>query len=296
MLRQNTNPILESPQFKAILKLLSFDSALVLDLDNTSVEPLDSFHDLGSDQWFVKLIEYACKLIPDHEEAIAAVIAIYHEVQHHLRMQPVEKPTIVNIIRALQDIGIPVIGLTARDEVLKESTLRQLKEIGIDFHGRIIFCNGKDKGECLEKYLTTHKIKLRHIVMADDKEKHLLHVQKAVEKLGIRFSGVRYSFLDEKIKNVDMPGANAQLLHIKHKLTTTTQQVMEKLQILPQNFFSHHPVSSDFYFEDEINSASNKEKMFQPTIINRKMKQKDHPEQCDNNNDEHHHKRRRNRY
>lgn len=216
----------ESPFIRTILKKLSFNSWLLLDLDNTSIENLTL---LGRDQWFCKLIEYACTIIPEKQEAIACVIAIYHEVQHHLRVKAVEA-NLVFIIAALKKIGIPVIGLTARGGELKNTTLRQLSEIGISFD-RIIFCDGKDKGTCLKADLLNSPEWPQHIVMADDKEKHLLHVASAAQELGIKFDGVRYSYLDEKIKTVDLHEAHYQLAQIQTRFPESTREIISRLKL-----------------------------------------------------------------
>ncbi len=105
---------------------------------------------------------------------------------------------IVKIISDYQETGL-VIGLTARGEQLKEDTERQLREIGIDFKGKIIFCGGGDKGEFLKSYIENSKNPPIHVAMADDKLKHLIHVMDALLKIGIQFTGLRYSFLDKKV-------------------------------------------------------------------------------------------------
>jgi hypothetical protein len=251
MLRKQGSQIVESQSIRDILKLISFDSWVLLDLDNTVME---SLLELGSDQWFTQLIEHACQLQPGNTpSAVAEVITIYHAVQHHIRTKAVE-PSVVNLIKALQDCGIPVIGLTARDRSLIDTTFRQLDEIGIDFsrnrpshepvielgdnpkntaiyHSGIIFCSGNDKGKCFLSLLEKCKPHPRHIVMGEDKEKHLIHVRAAAESKGMRFDGLRYGFLDAKVKDIQMKKAHIQLAHIKDKLPPLARAAIDKLQI-----------------------------------------------------------------
>ncbi len=249
--RNNTISVSESQSILDMLQLISFDTWVVLDIDNTVMEPQ---FELGSDQWFTKLIEHACSLSPNNTiDAVTSVIAIYQAVQHHVSTKPVESQ-VVFLINALQDSGIPLLALTARDGTLIETTCRQLNEIGIDFsrkltsydssiqlgthennrsifQGNIIFCGGNDKGQCLKELLKRYQILPRHIVMVDDKEKHLMHVKEAVLSLGIRFNGLRYSFLDNKVKMLDMQRAHVQLTHLKNKLPNHVQTMISELKL-----------------------------------------------------------------
>lgn len=232
----NISHIQDSPRIRAILDLISYDSCLVLDIDNTVIEPSNFV--VGSDQWFDKLTERATQIIPDKNEAVGYVISIYSEVQKYLHMQPVEQ-SIVAIVKALQKIGIPVIALTSRSDDLRQETLRQLDEVGVNLHDKIIFCANRSKGDCLKEYLLTCNKKLSHIVMVDDKEKHLIHVKNAVASLGLRFDGVRYGYLDEKVKNTDMNQARTELGQFHHVFSSTTELTACKLGLFSrQNSFS----------------------------------------------------------
>lgn len=256
MLRSNATTISESKNIRDILKLVSFNSWLLLDLDNTVIEAII---ELGSDQWFTKLIDHALHIIPNSKEAADLVVDIYTAVQHHINTQVVEKD-IVGMIKTLQDIGIPVIGITARDNSLIDTTFRQLGENNINFgrtrdthetditlsqtqavyHRGIIFCSGGDKGKCFKEFLEICDEHPEHVVMVDDKAKHLSHVQKLVESLGMRFDGLRYGYLDEKTQIVDMNAAHVQLAHIKHLLPNSIQGQIDRLQVLPSNLELNH--------------------------------------------------------
>lgn len=270
MFRNKESQVLDSQSIRDILKLITHESWVILDLDNTVME---SLLELGSDQWFTKLIEHACHHMPENTtSAVALVITIYQAVQHHIQTQAVE-PEVVNLIKALQDVGIPVLALTARDHSLIETTFRQLDEIGIDFsknqhghrptvslgnnpknaatyHGGIIFCNGNDKGECLSAFLEKCTKHPRHVVMVDDKQKHLSHVRTAVEALQIRFDGLRYGLLDTKVKNIDMKKAHAQLIHLKDKLPSPIQDAIDKLQINSSSAAADSVIFSNFFAPD----------------------------------------------
>lgn len=245
---KNESTIHVSKDIRDILKKCSFDTFVAIDLDNTTIE---STKELGSDQWFVKLIEYACKIVLDKEDAIRSVIAIYHAVQHHTSVKPVE-PAVVKIITVLQDIGIPVLAVTARGTAILAPTMLQLSENGIDFSKKwgeenftlavkskskpmfcngILFCDGSDKTICLEAFWRRRPQSIRHLLMIDDKEVHLLPMQSLADRRGIRFDGLRYAYLDEKVANMDMEAATRQLLQIIHLLSDEAQEAIEKLSI-----------------------------------------------------------------
>lgn len=241
------NNINNAQSMKEILKHLSFDSVLLLDLDNTVIE---SSIELGSDAWFVQLCTHAIREITDSEQAIFMAIHLYHEIQKIVRAQAVEEVT-VKIINTLQIIGIPVIAITARDHCLEQATIRQLHDIGIDlddqgfapialslttteqafYSNGIIYCAGKDKGACFSSFLQTSNMKPGHIVMADDKLKHLEHVRQAVEHLGIPFDGIRYGHLDTKVAEFNFNEAHHQLASVKSKLSDKTNEYIRILGI-----------------------------------------------------------------
>ncbi|OGV43198.1 MAG: hypothetical protein A3F46_03535 [Legionellales bacterium RIFCSPHIGHO2_12_FULL_42_9] len=211
------------------LKGISYDTWFILDLDNTVMW---SRLELGGDAWFGSLLKHACEHIHDEQTANALVIAIYRTVQFHMRTQAVE-PGIVTIIKALQAIGIPVIGLTARDEYLEKPTVRQLKDIGIKLF-KIIYCDGQHKGDKLINFLSQCEELPAHIAMVDDKGKYLKQVADMIEPLGINFTGFRYGFLDEKVKQFDMQTANIQLAYIKERFPKSVQDAIEQLHLVPE--------------------------------------------------------------
>ena len=220
----------------------TFDGMLlVLDLDNTTIQSTKA---LGGDQWFTALLGHAIKHISNIDLALECVLPLYCAVQHHVKAEAVE-PGITFIIRALQDLGVPVLALTARDIGIMEPTLRQLNDIGIDFSKSaiaqeesdayakgIIFCNGCDKGVALKTFLSNLSHGLKHVVMLDDKEKYLHQVASQMESLDIQFSGLRYAYLDEKVKAFDMHEANVQLAHLREHLPIRAREKIDQIQLI----------------------------------------------------------------
>ena len=261
--------IQENENIRDMLQHITHNSAVVLDLDNTVIEPVQ---ELGSDQWFVTVLNYACKISVDKADAAEAVVDIYHAVQHHTRVQAVEQ-NVIFIIKALQDIGIPIFALTARGYPILETTLRQLREVGINFSRQwsdgltylnignvsnsacfsqgIIFCNGNEKGKCLNAFFKTADFYPQHVVMVDDKEKYLKCVKSIVENYGGDFVGLRYSYLDRKVASLEIEKATEQLTEMYHKLPEHVQVKVEKFQVSSLTRYSLLAVKKDHVLESK---------------------------------------------
>lgn len=232
---------------KSTLNHCAYNTFVVFDLDNTLVE---STQELGSDQWFTKLMEQACQQSPS-KETVQLVLAIYDAVQHHTKMQAVENET-VRLVNFLQDLNIPVIALTARGNTISIPTLNALKAVGLYFDKQwgqmeyvlhheqnrgavlfkdgVIFCSGKDKGKSLDAFFRTFDQRPAHVLMVDDKEHHLTSVQQMVEAYKGKFTGIHYSYLDEKIKTIDMQQADKQLQEISHRFPPNAKNALAKIK------------------------------------------------------------------
>lgn len=235
--------ITEIKNFREALKDIHFDTWLVLDLDNTVMTPRISF---GGDAWFEGLFSHVLQQNLEPALVRPSLMSVYNAAQSFVRTSAVE-PNIVNIIKALQDIGIPVIGLTARGYSIRHQTLRQLADMGVDLsrnsivpndnsscQGGVIFCAGGDKGEHLTSFLSQLGRTPHHIVMLDDKEKHLERVKIALKPLGVKFSGFRYGYLDGEVKQFSMQAANLQLAHLWEWLSATVQEDVKKLKLISE--------------------------------------------------------------
>jgi hypothetical protein len=117
-----------------------------------------------------------------------------------------------------------VIALTARSLELVDCTFKQLQSIDIDFSKTgfcslqvlqfnelhhpahysqgVVFCSRNAKGKTLLQLFEKTKFQAKKIIFVDDKLQYLECVQKELAEKGIKdFIGIRYSFLDEKVKN-----------------------------------------------------------------------------------------------
>lgn len=193
---------------------------VVFDLDNTVMHPTK---DEGSDEWFSGYVQYYVDQGMSRNDAITKVLPDLFRFQRNAVAKPVE-PEVVTLIRNFQKKKIHVIGLTARSCELIDCTIKQLESIGVDFSKRalrakgklsfknlpepacyrkgIMFCSNNSKGKALLDLFKKTKFNAKKVVFIDDKRKYLESVQEELAAAGIKdFTGIRYSFLDEKVKN-----------------------------------------------------------------------------------------------
>ncbi|MFI4918422.1 MAG: DUF2608 domain-containing protein [Legionellales bacterium] len=244
--RRKKSHIVEGNEISTFLLHISYDSVVLFDLDNTVME---SQIELGSDQWFTRLSAHANEVIPDDKsQAFNHVLTVYNSIQPYLRMKPVE-PNVVMMIKALINTGLPVYGLTARGRSLQEVTERQLLKIGIDLRDQIIFCDGRDKGLCLKQQLEHLSEYPRHIAFVDDKAKCLQSVKEILLALRIPFTGLRYGFLDEKVKQIDFEKAHVQLAQLKEQLQPSVRASIDALKLTPKKEASQALNSAGFFMQ-----------------------------------------------
>lgn len=235
--------IIEIKHFREALKAIHYNTWFILDLDNTV---MISKRELGGDAWFNALFDHLAHKKINKQTALPWIMSVYNTAQYFIRTIPVESK-INLIIKELQDIGVPVLALTARGYAIRHQTIRQLADIGIDFSrnsavpnddhlcsGGIIFCDGKNKGETLNLFFSNLKKLPQHISMVDDKKKHLEHVMLTLKSLNISFSGFRYGYLDEQVNQFNMERANIQLAHLWQWLSSSVQNDIKNLQLIPE--------------------------------------------------------------
>lgn len=241
--------IKESKHINEILKHCSYNSLVLVDLDNTIIQ---STKHLGGDPWFVNFIEYAANIVIDKKEAISLVISVYHAIQHHIDLQLVQDEA-KRVMQILYDLDIPVIPVTARGSVIAEPTFRELSRLGVDFtkqwkkdvlielpsvnglhpvfQSGIIFCDGADKGICFDNFIQMLGATPEHVVMIDDKEKCLQSVGKALQKYPTKFVGLRYGYLDEEVKSFNLDQSMQELTALTPKLPAHVHQLLNKVNV-----------------------------------------------------------------
>jgi hypothetical protein len=200
---------------------------LVFDVDNTLMETAQL---LGSDQWFSYRIQENINRGLADQEALAITLAEWVAIQNNTQVKPAE-PSTAGFIQSLQNNGWAVMGLTTRGIELSTRTREQLQSIGIDFakaspakqdigfknipgavyRKGVLFSTGTSKGSLLFQFFKETGYLPKKILFVDDKEKYLRDVERCCNERGIPFIGLRYGFLDEKVKNLRPELAAVQL-------------------------------------------------------------------------------------
>ncbi len=197
---------------------------ILLDLDNTVVQPLDTY--VASDQWVEHHIKQKMKDGLSARQAWLLIKDLYVYLQKHISLTLVEEIT-VEIIKELQAKGITVVAITARLSEVSDSTIMQLRNLDIHFSqlwheeicdgelrycykDGIIFCDGNDKGKVFEHISQRINKYFKKIIAVDDKEKNL-HAIKKVLHPDIEFIGIRYGYLDHVVAHFDHVQAEKEL-------------------------------------------------------------------------------------
>lgn len=226
----------ETNNISEILPHVQEGTLLVFDLDNTLIETKQS---LGSDQWFTDYLHQQKTKGLNSEEALVHTLKYYDQV-HDISDVALVDANIIQMLSKLEKEGAIILGLTTRGARLKEATFRQLASVGIHFkpvkgheapyrlkisskdglvESGIIFVSGAHKGKSLVEYLNHLKLQPKHIVFVDDKHKNVSDVQQAVEEKGIKFTGFRYAYLDEKVKAFNREISEIQLQYLNKILS-----------------------------------------------------------------------------
>ncbi|MBY0110008.1 MAG: DUF2608 domain-containing protein [Candidatus Babeliaceae bacterium] len=200
--------IFEIKHFHEALKYISPGSIVLIDIDNTLLEPHDKHNSIGSDQWFTHLTKKN-----SNKEYI---LDLYCTTILNTHMQAVE-PSIPEVLQSIQQKAM-LLGFTMRSIVLAPCTVERLADNNIRLSAQIpdkgfminnkdpvlvyhdiIFCQGKKNGETLFTVLDVYNITPLCIIMIDDKRQYLELVEKECIKRNTRFVGLRYGYLDEKV-------------------------------------------------------------------------------------------------
>ncbi len=226
--------ILKIKSIEEIADHIRPDTLVVLDLDNTVVEPHQT---LGSDEWFGDSIQRNFDEGKPYKEALLHTLNQWSQVQLHAPMKPVE-PGTLHLIRNLQRAGNPVLGLTARYQILAERTIEQLRALDLDFlatpivrdnrdkeldfglryHKGIIFVGDQlTKGQAFEKFIDHHQLKPSHVVFVDDRVEHAESMEQTLISKNIDHTVFRYGFNDHKRKIYRREIADIQWHYFKNE-------------------------------------------------------------------------------
>ena len=229
------------------------NTLVIFDIDNTILEP-DNNDGYGSDQWFSALVKNKTDKGYNTISAIEMTLPEYFKAHKKIKVRPVEKNETIKTIEGLQKQEIPVMALTARSFPMINNTFRQFKEMNIDltktslnnqiitfkkfefpatYKKGVLFVGNNNKGKLLKTYLSTISFKPSKIIMIDDKEHHLKKIETVFKGTKTSFIGLRYSFLDSKVKNFVLKTSeisNNIIAKTKNAVTKTTNNLLTMIK------------------------------------------------------------------
>lgn len=237
--------IVEIYHMQALENHLSDDCLIVFDIDNTIMEPTQ---ELGTDQWFRHRIQRYIALGLDSDHALEKALAEWESVQHLTEVKLVE-PKTSQIIQDLQKKNYTIMGLTTRGLSLATRTAQQLSELSVDLSKTcftkkeisfdntrtnllrkgILFTAGTHKGDSFFKLMEKAQMTPKKIIFINDKATHLQEIADSAEKKNIEFVGLRYGYLDAKVKGFRPELADFQFQ--KFGLILTDSEAEKKLLI-----------------------------------------------------------------
>ena len=235
--------IIEINKIDECMEYVKPEMLIVFDIDNTLMEAAQT---LGSDQWFGHRIDEYKDRGFSKEEALQITRVEWVSIQYKTKVKAVE-PTTAQLIHKLQKNGWKVIGLTNRGLYLATRTIEQLQSIGINlftsdfaheisfddeygimYRDGIVFSAGTAKGAVLFEFLEKAQYHPKKILFVDDRKCHLQNVETACNQRQIPFLGLRYGFLDEKVKRMRPDIADIQLKYFGQLISDEEAESMMK--------------------------------------------------------------------
>lgn len=219
--------IIETSHFAEIYHHITPHTLVLLDVDDTLLIPNQT---LGTDVWFIYRKAQYCDSGLSAAEALEKALADWESIRHLTKVSIVEEGADA-IIQDLQNKGVPVMGLTTQGLALTTRTLQQLASLnirltptapssqdhyfingphGVLYREGLMFTSGTPKGKALLKLLAEANFKPEHIVFINDKASHLEDVETEVLAAGMAFTGLRYSYSDERVAQFDPEIAEIQ--------------------------------------------------------------------------------------
>ena len=226
--------IIEINKIDKINEYIDQDTLVIFDLDNTVYEKAQSY---GSDQWYDYTFKTNLEKMKSSDKAFDVTYKEWVQIDAITEVKPVEKNT-KKIIDDLQNKNLKVMALTTRGFISALAAINQLNSIEINFSisspfseeiffesggnykNGILFANGKNKAEVLKGFFEKIKFKPKKIVFIDDKHKNVLSLEPFCDKENIKYFGLRYGFMDKKVRNFDPDLALIQKKNFNKKILT----------------------------------------------------------------------------
>lgn len=237
--------IVTTSQIEEALPYIDQDTWVLVDLDNCLFEAAQS---LGHANWFYdELVKKMAEGLTK-DEAIASIYPEWVKIQKVCKVKPLEEAFIPYLI-SLQTKGITIMGLTHRQPIVADSTLKQVASLGFDFRltapsqetlvipakthtlyiNGILFVGDYNKKidifcpflEQLNKYPTK-------IVFIDDKRKNVEELE-ALSQRGIDYIGIHYTAIETNPPTYKRELAEYQYKHFNQILSNeATETLIER--------------------------------------------------------------------
>lgn len=214
---------------------------IVLDIDNTILGPTQT---LGSDQWFGYNVGKFINSGESENQAIDHAISNWMLVQNVTRVSTIEKIT-PSLILMAQKKNVMVFALTARPIELGNTTINQLRSLGVrfknngisysdgnsvEFNNGILFVGPKNnKGVVLSQFFRKLNIQPNRLIFIDDKEKHVKNMEEVFAKSGLNNINFRYGATDQKVKSFRSDVAEVEWEYFKNFGVLITDEVAEQI-------------------------------------------------------------------
>ncbi len=207
--------IVETQHIADVVPLVDADTWFLVDLDNTMFEAKQA---LGHANWFYDRMQECLKNGMSRDAAIAVLYPDWIKTQKICDVKALESDFVPSMV-AMQNQGIVVMGFTARQPSVADSTLRQIASLGFDFTktapsketftipprmptlytGGVLFVSDYNKkSDVLNAFLKIINKTPKKIVFIDDKRKNLEEMEVEFNKQGVDYIGVFYTAIDHE--------------------------------------------------------------------------------------------------
>lgn len=204
--------VIETQHIKDVIPLIDEDTWFLVDLDNCLFEGVQA---LGHANWFYDLVQEKIQKGMSRENAIKEVYPNWINSQKVCRVKPLELDFVPSLLK-LQDQGIVIMGLTHRQPIIADSTIKQVDSLGFNFMTSApskdsfgvrsstptLYTNGilfvGDYNRKIDVFWTFMEIieqKPKKIVFIDDKRKNVEELESLIQK-GIDYIGVHYTAIE----------------------------------------------------------------------------------------------------
>lgn len=253
--------VLETNRMSDLLQEIDDNTVVFFDIDDTLIYIPTM---MGNSVWWNYCQNVASKNNWDQIKVATVLWPLLHQAAIKVKTELVDE-TAPELIKGLQDRGIPVFGLTARsrqilgDYAFDMTTILDLSRLGIIFtqteidmpalRGGVLFTNTQLKGPFVERFLKKLKQKKTKVVFIDDNLYQVQSVDSCMATLKIPTVCFRYSKMDKAYENFDPTVANIQLKGALENETIFTNEqasdIADHLKISDPHFYLRYLIEND---------------------------------------------------